>query len=364
MIKETLNMEKPIKRIILAAVLIVFLALSFFGFNYLSKQNAAKKAKEDKYLNYLTRVKSAPHIALSQDQRMKTLENSQDDFEGTGITFSINADVLFISEVFSGSPADKAGLKTGDRITRIDDKCACEMAADQVSAALKGERGTKVTLNIYRDSFGGYTKDFVIVKDLVDNSGRREYLAFLKEGKGGENLGDNYMKFKDKVYYWHDGGGRAVSFMAPTEINKEKIETFNGGCIWNHEKYRFDPCDRFAKDDRKVYYASLEIKGADPETFELIERGNRVNLSRDRNHVFYGASIIENADPETFKILSYRYEKDNARVYFGQWEIEGADSDSFLIISNKNGLAKDKDNYYSGTIKSSKDEFEKLSGIN
>ena len=199
---KTWRGKKPITKIFLAFSLIAFLVLSFFGFKFLSNLIAEKKAEKEKYLNCLAMTKSAPSIVHRADQIMKILENTQDDFEGTGIVFSIHSDILHISEVMSGSPADKAELKASDRIVKIDGKSACGMSTDEASAALRGRKGTKVELNIYRDSSDGFTKDFVITRDLIDNSERREYLSFLKEGKGGNELGDNYMEYKDKVYYF------------------------------------------------------------------------------------------------------------------------------------------------------------------
>lgn len=235
------------------------------------------------------------------------------------------------------------------------------MTAEDITDALKGEKGTEVKLNIYRKSFDNNFEDFIITRDLIDNSERRVYLAFLSEGTGGETLGDNYIKYKNEIYYWSEGG-QSMPAMIPLDIDKDEIETFNGGCEWDYEEDKFDPCDHFAKDNQKVYYNWFEIKGADPETFELIEKGNRVNFSKDKNSVFYENTRLKNADPETFITLSSEYEKDKDRVYYKGEEISEANPSTFSIISH--GLSKDNRNYYWRTEKIDEDSLKKIVEIN
>src|SRR3989339_2242100 len=100
--KENFITRKSIKNIIIAVFVIIFLVLTFLGFNYLNKLLSEKKAEEEKYFNYLREVKEA-HFAISQIEKIKILEGSKNDYTGTGIIFAVNSDIVFILEVIKGS---------------------------------------------------------------------------------------------------------------------------------------------------------------------------------------------------------------------------------------------------------------------
>ena len=51
---------------------------------------------------------------------------------------------------YKDAPADKAGLKAGDRILKIDGKDAEGKTSDEVHAFIKGYPGTEVILTIKR----------------------------------------------------------------------------------------------------------------------------------------------------------------------------------------------------------------------
>ncbi|MEI6764672.1 MAG: S41 family peptidase [Bacteroidota bacterium] len=59
---------------------------------------------------------------------------------------------VYISEPYQGFPADKAGLKAGDKIIEINGKSAKGKTVEEVSTALKGQPGTEVKLLIERDT--------------------------------------------------------------------------------------------------------------------------------------------------------------------------------------------------------------------
>ncbi len=74
-------------------------------------------------------------------------------------TYMIN-----ITSVFPGSPAENAGLMSGDLISHIDGEPVDDLEADQSSSALKGEAGTIVVLTIKR---GDVTFDVKVTRKNV-----------------------------------------------------------------------------------------------------------------------------------------------------------------------------------------------------
>jgi carboxyl-terminal processing protease len=79
-------------------------------------------------------------------------EEFQGSFEGIGIEIGMNdkKQIIVISPI-DDTPAQKAGLKSGDIILKVDDRSTEGMNLDQVSRLIRGPAGTKVRLTIQRE---------------------------------------------------------------------------------------------------------------------------------------------------------------------------------------------------------------------
>ena len=73
---------------------------------------------------------------------------------------------VLISEVNENSPADKAGLVSGDIILKIDNKITANQPIDSCSAKMKGIPGTEVDFVVKRLR-GGDTISFKIIRDRI-----------------------------------------------------------------------------------------------------------------------------------------------------------------------------------------------------
>ena len=69
---------------------------------------------------------------------------------------------VYISGPYAGSPAERAGLRHGDRIVRINDEDVSDWPSSRVSAALKGQPGTSLTVQVVRP----WTDDSVLTFDI------------------------------------------------------------------------------------------------------------------------------------------------------------------------------------------------------
>lgn len=72
-------------------------------------------------------------------------------FEGIGAEIGMRKNVLTIISPLAGSPAAAAGLKPGDKILQIDDTLAADLTLDEAVRHIRGEKGTSVSLTIYRE---------------------------------------------------------------------------------------------------------------------------------------------------------------------------------------------------------------------
>ncbi len=71
-------------------------------------------------------------------------------YGGVGSLIRQKGDYVRFAEPYKGCPADRAGIKIGDRIIEIDGESAKGMTVDQISRRLKGDPGTEVRLKVAR----------------------------------------------------------------------------------------------------------------------------------------------------------------------------------------------------------------------
>lgn len=72
------------------------------------------------------------------------------EYGGIGSLIHKQGEFVIISEPYEGSPAQKSGLKAGDKILNINDKSATGKSVEDISSILKGQPGTSFKLVIER----------------------------------------------------------------------------------------------------------------------------------------------------------------------------------------------------------------------
>ncbi|MFN8294459.1 MAG: S41 family peptidase [Chitinophagales bacterium] len=110
-----------------------------------------------------------PHSSYVKAEDVKRSEEPlQANFEGIGISFQILKDTITVQEVISGCPAEKVGVRVGDRIVKVDDTTATFKGLDNnwVVKHLRGTKGSKVRVGIVRK---GYEQpiEFIIQRDKI-----------------------------------------------------------------------------------------------------------------------------------------------------------------------------------------------------
>jgi carboxyl-terminal processing protease len=83
---------------------------------------------------------------LTSDQLNDVYSQIEGNFVGLGIELKAAGGALQIVKVITGSPADRAGIRAGDRIREVDGRATAELTTDQAADLLQGPEGSVVHL--------------------------------------------------------------------------------------------------------------------------------------------------------------------------------------------------------------------------
>jgi carboxyl-terminal processing protease len=103
---------------------------------------------------------------LTPEEKQRLYEQTEGAYEGVGMQIGQREGYVVVIAPFEGTPAWKAGIKPGDRILRINDTSTLNMDVEEVSKRLRGPKGTKVKITVYRPAIND-TLVFVIVRDRI-----------------------------------------------------------------------------------------------------------------------------------------------------------------------------------------------------
>ncbi len=73
------------------------------------------------------------------------------NFEGVGMEIAIKDKILTVVSPLKNSPAEKAGVKAGDKIIKIDDKVVSDLPVDEAVKLIRGPQGSKVRIVFLRE---------------------------------------------------------------------------------------------------------------------------------------------------------------------------------------------------------------------
>lgn len=107
-----------------------------------------------------------PYTVFMPPEEAKEFESEiRGNFEGVGMEIGIKEGVLTVIAPIKGSPAEKAGVKKGDKILKIGDSVTSTLTVDEAVRLIRGPKGTSVVFTIMR---GGKVEPLVIITVLRD----------------------------------------------------------------------------------------------------------------------------------------------------------------------------------------------------
>jgi carboxyl-terminal processing protease len=178
-------------------------------------------------------------------------------FEGIGIEFYIVKDTVVVVTPISGGPSEALGILSGDKIISIDDTIVAGkgITNNDVVTRLRGEKGTKVKVGIYRKG-NNELIDFVITRDkiplfsvdvgyMVDS-----ITGYIKINRFAENT---YDEFRTKLSALKSEGMKnlivdvrqnpggylnAATLIADEFIDDEKLLVYTEGKAYKRNEYK------------------------------------------------------------------------------------------------------------------------------
>ena len=123
-----------------------------------------------------------PHSSyLKPESYQEFQEETQGEFTGIGIEITLKDNVITVIAPIADTPAAKAGIKARDKIIKINGEATKNKTPLDAVKLLRGQKGTEVTISIYREGFKKL-KDFTLVRDTIPLHSVKSFL--LRPGYG------------------------------------------------------------------------------------------------------------------------------------------------------------------------------------
>jgi carboxyl-terminal processing protease len=113
---------------------------------------------------------------LTQENYKAIMESASGEFSGIGVSIiskSNEDDVLVVVDVIPGGPADKAGLRAGDKVVEVDGTKLKGLSTDEVISKLKGKVGSVIKVKILRNK---KPMEYKVTRDVIKDQNSNCYL--------------------------------------------------------------------------------------------------------------------------------------------------------------------------------------------
>ena len=211
------------------------------------------------------------HEANMEDYRMMMTGQ----YGGVGALIRKMGDYICISEPYEGNPAQKSGLRAGDKILEIDGKNMVKKPSEEVSQALKGPKGTTIQVKVLRNDkeqiMIPITRDEIKIPDVPYADIIGNEVGYIKLNSftqtASEEVKKAFIELKSKgmkqlIFDLRDNGGgllieavKIVNLFVP----KDKIVVTTKGRI---------------KDENQIYKTQSEPLDTEIPIVVLIDEGS------------------------------------------------------------------------------------------
>ena len=204
-----------------------------------------------------------PHSQYLDKKTFKEFrENTGGKFIGIGIEMGMEEGVVKVITPIEGSPAFRAGMKSGDLITRIDDTPVKGLTVDQAVKKMRGEPNTKVMLTVFRKLESRSFPVTIVREEIRMQSVRAGMPApgygWIRVSQFQDRTVDDFVRKMEDLYKQdpnlkglvldlrNDPGGLldgavalSAAFLQPDVV----VVTTNGQMVESRQSFRANPSD-------------------------------------------------------------------------------------------------------------------------
>ena len=187
-----------------------------------------------------------PHSTyIPKSELERVTNNMKGDFVGVGVNFYTYNDTIAVIRTVKGGPSEKAGIKAGDRILMADDDSIFgkEWSNSDIISKLKGEKGSKVKLSIFRKGQDKLLeikvkRDIIPIKSVDAAYMLTDKLGYIKVNRFAEST---YKEFKRALDMLQDQGATQLAL---------DLRNNPGGFLGIAEQI----VDEFLEDDKLILF--------------------------------------------------------------------------------------------------------------
>lgn len=197
-------------------------------------------------INGMTTNALDPHTMYMEPEEYQSFASSlQGNFVGIGIQYyALDEDSPMVERVYKGSGAEKGGMMKGDIIKKVNGADVSGMSLDEISALIKGEENTNVSITVLREN---EEVELTITRSVVNDSVfgyEKDGIGILEVSTFAETSGDEVGKYladwkqqgvNELVIDLRDNGGGYVtaamqiaSYLIPEEAVVYKEQSKDG----------------------------------------------------------------------------------------------------------------------------------------
>ncbi|HBC48015.1 MAG TPA: hypothetical protein DEO84_04545 [candidate division Zixibacteria bacterium] len=122
------------------------------------------------------------------------MEMTSGKYSGLGMTIFLKDNWVTVMSTMEGTPAYRMGIRSGDRIVKIDSQSTLNMSTQSASKLMRGEAGTKVSLGIVREGVAeplDYTMERAVItiktvpfSGIINQDGKK--IGYIRLSRFGE----------------------------------------------------------------------------------------------------------------------------------------------------------------------------------
>jgi len=211
-------------------------------------------------------------VFFTPDEADEFAKDLEGQFEGIGAEIGIKHDMLTIIAPVPESPAERAGLRPGDKVLAIDGLDTTGITVDRAVSLIRGEAGTEVVLTIWREESED-TFDVVITRGKIDmvsvrTTTREDGIAYLEIFSFAEDTEDLFEEAVDEII---DSGARAIILDLRGNSGGYLQSAVDVAGHWIGEQ--LITVERDSEGNETVFYGEGRPRLADIPTVVLVNRG-------------------------------------------------------------------------------------------